>query len=231
MDAREREAFMAYASLPKFQRRVDQALETIREALAIAKAEVAVSWGKDSVVTLHLCQTIDPAVASMSFGHSDRLLISNYAEVEASYHAKFGGKTVTIQVEGYDVPLKVSQLKRWEQSPMVIMGLRKEESSKRSIALTKYGLIHAYSSGDREGSWRACPIGYWSWQDVWAYTALHGLPYLNIYDQLPRDRGRTTDHLSRTTSKAWQQRRFEELKFAAPEYATFLKTNHREMFE
>jgi 3'-phosphoadenosine 5'-phosphosulfate sulfotransferase (PAPS reductase)/FAD synthetase len=30
--------------------------------------------------------------------------------------------------------------------------------------------------------WRAFPIAYWGWEDVWAYTCLHDLPYLKSYD-------------------------------------------------
>lgn len=230
MESREREAFLAYSHLPKFRRRVTEALDVIREALEIAPSCVSVSWGKDSIVMLHLCQQVKSNILAVSFTHPERELISNYAEIQSAYSRQFGLNLRDIDIEGDHVPAKVVQQRLWEEYPVNFVGLRKEESDRRSIALAKYGLIHKYASGDKANSYRVCPIGWWNWQDIWAYICLHDLPYLKIYDQLSRERGRTTDHLSKTTGKAWQQRRLDELKRVAPEYATFLRENYGEMF-
>lgn len=44
----------AYSKLPAFKLRINKALDIIREGLGKGTAYVAVSWGKDSVVLLHL---------------------------------------------------------------------------------------------------------------------------------------------------------------------------------
>jgi phosphoadenosine phosphosulfate reductase len=226
----EREAFLAYSHLPKFKRRVAEALETIREALKVARPVVSISWGKDSTVLLHLCQQVQPDILAVSFTHPERELISNYAEVQTQYKSCFGLNLREITIDGDHVPAKVAQQKIWEQYPLNFIGLRKEESNRRSISLVKYGLIHQYTNDSQSGSYRCCPIAWWGWRDVWAYTCLHNLPYLEIYDRLDRAKGRTTDHLSKTTNKAWQQRRLDELKRVAPEYFSYLQQNYPEMF-
>lgn len=230
MDNQEREAFLAYSHLPKLKRRVTEALDVIREALAIAPSCVSVSWGKDSIVMLHLCQQVKPDILVVSFTHPERELISNYKEVQTQYAECFGLNLKNIEIDGDHVPAKVAQQKLWKEYPVNFIGLRKEESKHRSISLVKYGLIHEYTSGDKAGSYRCCPIGWWSWRDVWAYVCLHDLPYLKIYDQLDKEKGRTTDHLSKNTGKAWQQRRLDELKRVAPEYTNYLRENYAEMF-
>lgn len=230
MESHEREAFLAYSSLPQFQRRVNEALGIIRDGLKIGEVCVSVSWGKDSIALLHLCQQVKPDIPAVSFSHPERELISNYAEVQAHYSMQFGLNLIDIAIEGDHVPAKVTQAKLWKQYPVNFTGLRKEESKRRSIALVKYGLIHQYTSGEQAGSYRVCPLGWWAWRDVWAYICLHDLPYLGIYDQLDRERGRTTDHLTKTTDKAWQQRRLDELQRVAPNYAHHLREHYPEMF-
>jgi len=230
MDERERQAFIAYSKLPAHRKKVEQALGVIREALSIAPACVAISWGKDSTVLLHLCQQVQPDILAVSFGHPERELISNYSEVEKTYCERFSPNLQTILMDGDHVPAKVNKAKLWELYPMAMVGLRKEESAKRSMALVKLGLIHQFTSGERAGSWRACPIGWWTWKDVWAHINSHELPYLEIYDRLSLDRGRTTDHLSKTASKTWQQRRLAEFQTSAPEYYRYLQQNYPEMF-
>jgi phosphoadenosine phosphosulfate reductase len=231
MDAREREAFLAYSTLPQFKGKVECSLDVIREALAIGEAYVAVSWGKDSVVMLHLCQQVQPDILAISFTHPERSMIANYAEVIDQYRQRFGLNLQDIALHGDHVPTKVEQAKLWDAWPVGFIGLRKEECDRRSIALLKYGLLHQYQSGNRANSWRCCPVGWFGWRDIWAYICANNLPYLSIYDQIPRDRGRTTDHLSKTMGKAWQQRRFEEIKLVAPEYASYLRREHAESFQ
>lgn len=230
MESCEREAFLSYASLPRFERRVEESLRVIEEALVLGDACVCVSWGKDSVVMLHLCQCVRRDILGVSFGHPERGLISNYAEVERRYCDRFGARIETIAIDGDHVPDKVRVTRLWERYPVNFIGLRKEESKRRASSLSKFGLIYQYQSGMNQGSWRACPIGWWTWTDVWTYICSRDLPYLEIYDRLTRDRGRTTDHLSKTTEKDWQQRRLGEFKQVAPDYYRYLLQNYPGMF-
>jgi len=91
MERIERDAFLAHATLPTFKRKVEKAKEIIREALAIAPSYVAVSWGKDSVVMLHLVQSICPDILAFHYGSIESAtgLVSNFPEVIATYRSKF----------------------------------------------------------------------------------------------------------------------------------------------
>lgn len=215
MERIERDGFLAHAKLPTFKRKVDKAKEIIQEALAIAPAYVAVSWGKDSVVMLHLVQSICPDVLAISFGHPEREMISNYAETEALYRERFGLNINTILINGDHVPNKVKSQKLWLQYPVKFVGLRMEESKDRKITLLKNGAIYQYKNGD----YRVCPVFNWTLQDIWAYTLLNNLPYLKAYDL---GANRTTDHVSKKLNKQYQVARLEEFRRYAPEYANYL---------
>lgn len=215
MESIEREAFLAHTKLPIFKRKVDRAKEIIREALAIAPAYVAVSWGKDSVVMLHLVQSICSDILAISFGHYEREMISNYAETEALYREHFGLNINTILIDGDHVPNKVKSQKLWLQYPVAFVGLRIEESARRKATLLKNGAIYQYKKGD----YRACPVFNWTSQDVWAYIVANDLPYLKAYDLGAK---RTTDHVSKNLKKDYQVSRLEEFRKYAPEYASYL---------
>ena len=201
MDACERDAFLAYAQLPKFQRKVDKALEVIREALAIGPAYVSVSWGKDSVVMLHLCQQIQPDILTF---FSDGFFMDsydNFTEVMDEYCYEYPTNLIvdrqskTEAITGYNSPMAVVAAKRTESlPPVVFLGLRIEESRNRRMSLLKYGPIHQYKSGNH----RACPLSTWKAPDIWAYTCHCNLPYLKSYDNHIGGRlgynSRTTPH-------------------------------------
>jgi 3'-phosphoadenosine 5'-phosphosulfate sulfotransferase (PAPS reductase)/FAD synthetase len=229
MDNAERLMFLGWAKRSQFKAKVEQAKATIAEALAIAPAYVACSWGKDSTVLLHLAQQVQADIPVISFGHPDRDLLG-YQTVIDSYCHRYSPSIETINIEGDHVPEKLNIAQIWERYPMAIVGVRKEESKARSISVTKYGLLHQFRSGNRTKSWRCFPIGYWGWKEVWAYIVTNDLPYLDAYNRQPWDRGRTTDHLSKTSNKRWQRTRAEEFARVAPDYYHQLKSQFPEMF-
>ncbi len=230
MDNAERLMFLGWSKRPQFLAKVEQAKASIQEALTIAPAYVACSWGKDSIALTHLCQAVTPGIPVISFGHPERELLG-YQPVIDAYCAEYRPNLFTIDMDGDHVPDKVKTAKLWEGYPVAIVGVRKEESKARSIAITQYGILHQFTTGSRSGSWRCFPLAYWGWEDVWAYIVFHDLPYLDAYNHQSWERGRTTDHLTKGTSKRWQRTRAEAFAHVSPEYHHYLKTQFPEMFQ
>ena len=229
MDDAERLIFLAWSKRTQFRAKVEQSISTIKEALSIAPAYVACSWGKDSTVLLHLAQQVSPGIPAISFGHPDRRFF-DYDSVIERYCNQNPTNLITIDIEGDHVPDKVKLTALWRDYPVSLVGVRKEESKYRSMSISKYGLLHQFQSGTQSGAWRCYPLGYWQWKDVWAYIAAHQLPYLEAYDRQSRNIGRTTDHLSKATPRRWQRTRLEHFAKVCPDYYFYLSSNYPEMF-
>lgn len=221
MDANEREAFTAYAQLSAFKRKVARSLEVIREALAIGPAYVSVSWGKDSVVMLHLCQQVQPDIEAWHLRVAHRNYFGNYDDVIEQYKIRFGLNYHEVQLNNRNLIFGGSTadyLRRATDSKNCFIGLRKEESRAREISLSKYGEIHQYQ-GEKE--FRFCPLKNWELSSIWAYHALHDLPHLDYYDHVAK-----TSKQSRTTAleglryrdKPWEQESREWLRNYSPQF-------------
>ncbi|MFM5982862.1 MAG: phosphoadenosine phosphosulfate reductase family protein [Sphaerospermopsis kisseleviana] len=199
MELEEKLMFEGWAKLPQFKKKVDQTKSIIKQALAIAPAYVAVSWGKDSVVMLHLCQQIKPDIIAVNYGSPEQDIVDNYSEVINNYCQRFltNYKELIGKPEWADDPDTVqdrcNQMLEGKQT-LAFVGLRAEESKNRKRSLIKNGLIHQYKSGRYAGYYRVCPLGWWGWKDIWSYTISNNLPYLNSYDYKDRERGRTNAH-------------------------------------
>lgn len=181
MDQSEREAFEAYAQLPKFKKRIDQALETIQKALDLGPAYVAVSWGKDSTVLLHLCQQVQPDILAAFCSTEQKRWLDNFNEVKSRYANLFGLNYLEVMLTP-DNWIPGSTIRdisgKYLNNANVFLGLRKTESKARKISLSKYGQIHQYQSKQ----YRFCPLSDWNWDDIWAYIVINNLPYLGEYD-------------------------------------------------
>lgn len=199
MDDDERLMFKGWATLPAFKKKVEQAKVVIKEALNIAPAYVAVSWGKDSVVMLHLCQQIKPDIIAVNYGSSEQDTVDSYSQVINDYLQRFptNYKELIGLPEWANEPDTVqdrcNQILEGKYN-LAFVGLRAEESKNRKRSIAQNGLIHEYKSGRYKGHYRVCPLGWWSWRDVWAYTVINNLPYLDSYDYKDRERGRTNAH-------------------------------------
>lgn len=223
MDISEKEAFLAYSRLPCHQKRVARSLEIIREALAtIAPAAVSVSWGKDSTAMLHLIQQLEPDIPAFFFGDELEDLQNNYSEVSSAYCERYPTRYTKIL---YDELAKPSgpATKLSLDHPMIFIGCRYQESRHRRIAISKYGVIHQWRSGDRSGAWRCFPLAWWETKDVWAYTVANELPYLKSYDLWGYD-SRTAVinnfnlHKNKHQEFVVQSGAFSRLKIQSPEY-------------
>jgi 3'-phosphoadenosine 5'-phosphosulfate sulfotransferase (PAPS reductase)/FAD synthetase len=229
----ERKAFAAYARTTGQRRKEEQALAVIREALTLGASHVACSWGKDSVALLHLVQTIAPDIPVFHLRTPLQDMLDNYTEVQHGYCAQFPTVYHEIMIEeGKTIPTVVKDLALWQDYPVALIGIRAEENRRtRGIAIAKYGLVHRYQSGPNRGSVRAFPLGYWTWQHVWAYTVAHDLPYLASYDHPAagtKARSRTTnvmpfgDHFG--TSRRYG--RIAQIRQIAPEAFRHLQTHY-----
>lgn len=224
MDAREREAFIAWSTLPAFKRKVEKSLSVIKEALELGPAYVAISWGKDSVVMLHLCQQVQPDILAVHIGHDYQDLIDNYSETIELYCQQRQTNHRWIKGDQKNAKEGAFSLRLSQEYPLVFLGLRSEESAIRRKSIGKYGVIHQYQSGSVDGSWRCVPICYWSWQDVWAYIASNDLPCLASYDHwvnADRGRSRTAAHFS--SGRGSDFGRLSKIKIMTPDYYRFLK--------
>jgi len=182
----ERAGFLSHTLTARYARAVAGASAIIAEALAeLPPAFVAVSWGKDSVVMLHLIQAQAPDLPVVHVGDRHEDWLSNYSAVRdayrerrpiADYHhieVEIGGASVTAAINSTDIPARY---------PARFLGMRLQENGARVYALRRYGAIHQYTSGEQAGQWRVCPLINWTWLDVWAYIAVNELPHLAAYD-------------------------------------------------
>lgn len=228
MDEAERLAFEGWASLPQFKKKVEQAKSIIVEALAIAPAYVAISWGKDSIAMLHLAQSISPDVLAIFWTDPEQENFGDYANVISKYLEKY--KTTNyleLDVYGDRVPHKVNASRLWEQYPVAFIGLRLEEGGKRKFSLKKYGAIHK----TQNQGYRVCPLIYWNWRDIWAYTVANDLPYLSAYDHPAngnKSTSRTCNLLAKGSKniKGTAHGRIARLRAMNPEYYNYLRDNY-----
>jgi 3'-phosphoadenosine 5'-phosphosulfate sulfotransferase (PAPS reductase)/FAD synthetase len=183
MEKLEKEAFIAYSQLPKFKKQVERSLHIISQALEIGSSCVSVSWGKDSIVMLHLIQQIEPGIAAINIGDSLEDLQDNYSEVSQNYCDRFSpAYTRYLYDEVKDGGFFAQIQKIYEAYPVIFVGCRAQENKRRAAAIKRFGVIHQYQTGSNAGKWRSFPLAYWSWQEVWAYICLNDLPYLRSYD-------------------------------------------------
>lgn len=194
MDESERLMFQGWSKLPQFKRKVEQAKAIIKDALAIAPAYVACSWGKDSVVLAHLVWSVSPDILLFHDGSEDEDEQDNYSEVKESFLSRFPLPYKGI-VRGFNDGSGGGLYEQLPALPMCFLGLRAEENKVRRISLLKYGTVHQYRSHSPirpAGNWRCCPLAWWMWKDIWAYTVAYDLPYLSAYDWEPRSKSRTS---------------------------------------
>lgn len=180
------EADLAYASLPVFQRRAEQARSAISEFVADGPCYLSVSWGKDSVTCAHLlwevCQDKvllvhiiqqpgeNPYNAIVRDAFLTRFPMP-YQEVLADYTGIDGSENEI------DRQTDKVFLRCFKKLPYTryLSGIRRDESGGRAIRMMKHGLRSLNT---------LAPIGYWKIQDVYAYLAKHDLPIHPNYGML-----------------------------------------------
>lgn len=181
MDEIEKEGLAAIARSPRFQQKINKALDLIRESYQQGLSYVAYSCGKDSAVVLHLVQQVDPLVPALFCSTEQKNYLDNDEDVIRRQIQK-GGRIQETMLTPYNwAPnLSIQEILNPPKNSTKYLGLRKSESPARRIALCKFGLTYEYKGGGG----RVCPIANWSDTDVWTYIARYDLPYLSFYDSI-----------------------------------------------
>lgn len=235
----DKETSRLYSKTPVFRRRIKNAACIISEALrTIENPYLSCSFGKDSVVLLHLVLQQSPSIPIV-FIDSGYCFPDTY-EVRDAFVNKYNINLVELQqthdyievIDQYGLPddrtgaqqkkvvqiLKKDPANRWAKDNNCkghFWGLRKEESTGRRVLLNSKGALF-YAKG--AGLWRCAPLADWQWEDIWAYIHIYDLPYSKIYDKTgfcdPKQI-RNTSWI--TTDGAAQNGRIVWLKFYYPD--------------
>jgi phosphoadenosine phosphosulfate reductase len=161
----------------------------IRDAVQkFRKIAVATSYGKDSVVLLHLCKEIDPNFTVFNvitrYKPRETLDIKHHIETKWStlqYHTFSFDKPINENLHKLDPNrccelLKILPTKRAITELELdawITGLRHDEGETRR----DYAYFEKYNCG----LWKVNPLLEWSEIDIWRYTAYHKLPVNELY--------------------------------------------------
>lgn len=179
MDDQERAMYLGWAKTQQFKNKVNESIGIIEEALTLGDSYVSISWGKDSIALLHLCQSVFPEILAINFSTPHEDMLGSFTQTANAYCSKFSTNLNLIKIEEQTViPKAVKDASLWETYPVAFVGLRAEESKGRRKSLTCHGLLYQYKAK----GYRVCPIGFWKAIDIWAYLAHHDIPYLSNYD-------------------------------------------------
>lgn len=214
----EREAYRLHGRLPAFQRRIAEARRLIE---AHPDHAVSVSWGKDSMVLLHLAATIRPDVAVLNIRYpnpNERLADMDRVRDEVlvrpemaqiRYHEEIcPGEWEMYERAGHGfadaMTAEERAAVRWWRSQLGDAAARARAKLRADGVLL--GIRQEESNGRRmnvatrgtayvkmDGSRVALPLARWTGRDVWAWLVEHDLPWLRIYDiaEAGRERARS----------------------------------------
>lgn len=200
----DRDAAILRARLPVFQRRVEEARRIIDNSItAIKRPYLSCSFGKDSVVLLHLVHQRMPNIPVV-FINSQYCFPDTYV-VRDEFIKEYNINLVEIKqphdyidiINTYGLPddrtpaqqqkvvdlLKKDLANVWAHEngyDGCFWGLRKEEARGRKWLLNVKGSLFF---ADSAKLWRSAPLANWTWDDIWAYIHYFGVPYSGIYDK------------------------------------------------
>lgn len=187
------------ARLPAFRRTVERSRALVQDWLAQCQSPyIACSGGKDSVAMLHLVQCAAPKQIPVLW-HDSGVEWPETEDVFARLQQRqLATKLLVVRPDVDVITLKRSQMNgeisAAQKDRLALhdpikravtdagfdgagVGLRAEESHARTLDANTHGPIHRR----RDGLLRCLPVLRWTWQDVFAYIALHSLPLHPIY--------------------------------------------------
>lgn len=207
------------------------------ECLALWREEcrrgyVAYSGGKDSAVLLHLANR-QHSTEAVTFADREGThpavgpLLTWWTAQGVAVHRHVWGSVIETHRRTGRAMMDLDALTRWARAEGYdgcARGLRAEESrGRRMHAVTR----HPVRQWD-VGFWETDPLLWWTAEDIWAYHAMHRLPYAATYDRedgTPRSRRRVGSmwglvgaELGRLAElKRWDRPAFQRLVEAMPE--------------
>lgn len=209
--------YEVWATTRAFARHVETARGILRRGADKGPMSVSVSWGKDSLALAHLA--LDTLGDVPLFHMASPYGLPGYDECKAYFAARATIHTLPASrtLDEYitwcqDIGLPherertvhqrvVSEIKRdrgslWAEEHGILvqaLGMRIAEKGPRARVLRKRGPVYQM----HDGSWKCCPLAYWSTADVWAYIVSRGIPYnRRIYDA--ETHGQTRETLRNT---------------------------------
>jgi len=182
--------------LQNFREKVDQALDLIRDALrAHERVAVACSFGKDSMVAVHLCRRVAPDIPVFCISTPFK------PPETVAYRERIAGAwDLNLKVFERQDDIGAGEQRLWETDPerccdyfkveptreavadldAWICGLRRTEGSTR----TDFDFVET-----RGGLVKINPILDFTESDIWLYHALHGIPPNPLYAEGYRSLG------------------------------------------
>ena len=191
----------------RMKKKVEKALELIRDqAEEYYNPVVACSWGKDSLVVLHLVnRVIDdfqvlwnntqlhyPSVYQIKDKLEDEWELDivetkpsmSFPEIIEEYG--FPGVNSSDRSDSanaaccYNIKKKpTKQAIKNNEWDLYFDGLTAYESDRRWLNLNDYGITHYHKSFDLQ---KCHPVGFWTVDDIWDYIEKHDIPYPDVYD-------------------------------------------------
>lgn len=169
----------ANAARSSIVRHEERAMLAICEFFArVPDAYVSVSWGKDSVVVLHLAERVVGRVRCVWFPageieNPDCSLVRDafLREYDVDYAEQEASRT-EVTVEGHDGAQEDFEVAARAYGKRYLSGVRSEESTPRKKRMKRWG----------ESTKNTCaPIGWWRHEEVFAYLHKYRLPVHPAY--------------------------------------------------
>lgn len=196
----------AHASMPAYRRVIERSAATMRNHPGFA---VSVSWGKDSVVMLHLaCQTLGRVVA-VHGRYSSNEELPDIPEIRDRILAMLGDRVTYVEAPVWgdweiferagrfflapETPREHAILKAWKSEFVsaieneavrngatgMMIGSCAHESRARQLNIAMRG--DSYTAKGRIPT--LLPLARWRADDICAYHVANKLPWLRIYEQ------------------------------------------------
>lgn len=230
----------AYARSATHQRRVGRALATIELARDHGRIGVAFSGGKDSTCVLDLVRRIVPEAPAAFYDSGCEYpwtydLVRQYGVAtitperslpemlalgggarSGSWGAETDGPDRTFDLFAFLVAEPAWRFVQQKGLDVVALGLRGGESPGREANARNRGLLYRVANG----TYRLCPLAFWTEDDVWGYIAARDLAYNEAYDRMtalgvPREQQRVSTLIG--TCGAATLGRFSYLRQIYPE--------------